>query len=99
MIFYISYGVAGRLVFVFGYELFRIFFGNSVEAIKEELRKARGDEFNKLLRGDFGKALEGQFVEFKIIFFFMLMLAMFFALGAMLNAIISDVFERLQYFM
>lgn len=73
--------------------------GNSVEAIKDELRKARGDEFNKLLRGDFGKALEGQFVEFKIIFFFMLMLAIFFALGAILNAIISDVFERLQYFM
>tara|TARA_B100001059_G_C17746695_1_gene534753 strand:+ start:196 stop:411 length:216 start_codon:yes stop_codon:yes gene_type:complete len=68
MIFYISHGIAGLLVFVFGYELFRIFFGNSVEAIKDELRKARGDEFNKLLRGDFGKALEGHLLSLKLFF-------------------------------
>ena len=42
--------------------------GNSVEAIKDELRKARGDEFNKLLRGDFGKAWEGHLLSLKLFF-------------------------------
>jgi len=61
----VSVLVSAVIVIPFSVVLFRQIMGNTVDEAMKEIRKTKGSEWKKLIHGDFLRALEGEFVEFK----------------------------------